>query len=80
VLRPEDYFGKKLPEIVRTDAEWAGFETVGQCEFAEYPAKVLEKHWPAVPRWRDIHELTAKSFFERTGLHTVNLISGGSLS
>ena len=33
-------------------AEWAGFETVGQCEFADYPTKVLEKHWPDVPRWR----------------------------
>ena len=34
-------------------AEWAGFTTVGQCEFADYPTKVLEKHWPDVPRWRD---------------------------
>ena len=24
-------------------AEWAGFETVGQCEWADYPTKVLEK-------------------------------------
>lgn len=23
-------------------AEWAGFTTVGQCEFADYPTKVLE--------------------------------------
>lgn len=35
-------------------AEWAGFMTVGQCEFADYPTKVLEKHWPDVPRWRDV--------------------------
>lgn len=35
-------------------AEWAGFTTVGQCEFADYPTKVLEKHWPDVPRWRDL--------------------------
>ena len=34
-------------------AEWAGFTTVGQCEFADYQTKVLEKHWPDVPRWRD---------------------------
>ena len=45
-------------------AEWAGFETVGQCEFADYPTKVLEKHWPDVPRWRDIRELTADTFKE----------------
>lgn len=34
-------------------AEWAGFETVGQCEWADYPTKVLERHWPEVERWRD---------------------------
>jgi DNA (cytosine-5)-methyltransferase 1 len=58
-------------------AEWAGFTTVGQVEWANYPTKVLEKHWPNVPRWRDIRELTYDKFVERTGLRTVDLISGG---
>ena len=58
-------------------AEWAGFETVGQCEFADYPTKVLEKHWPDVPRWRDIRSVTADSFYNKTGLRTVDVISGG---
>ena len=58
-------------------AEWAGIQTVGQCEWAEYPTKVLEKHWPDIPRWRDIRTLTGESFYERTGRRTVDIISGG---
>jgi len=58
-------------------AEWAGFTTVGQVEWADYPTKVLEKHWPDVPRWRDIRTVTKESFYEKTGLRTVDLISGG---
>ena len=51
-------------------AEWAGMRTIGQCEWAEYPTKVLERHWPDVPRWKDIRELTRESFYERTGRWT----------
>ena len=58
-------------------AEWAGFQTVGQCEWADYPTKVLEKHWPDVPRWRDIRDLTADDFRRRTGVDRPTVISGG---
>ena len=58
-------------------AEMAGFHTVGQCEWADYPTKVLKKHWPNVPRWRDIRTLTERSFYEKTGMRTVDVISGG---
>lgn len=58
-------------------AEWAGFATIGQCEFADYQNMVLKQHWPDVPRWKDIRSLTGESFYEKTGRTTVDLISGG---
>lgn len=57
-------------------AEWAGFKTIGQCEFADYPTRVLEKHWPDVPRWRDIRDVTLESVRNR-GIRTIDIISGG---
>lgn len=58
-------------------AEWAGFKTVGQCEYANYPYKVLCEHWADIPKWRNICEFTAEDFRKRTGLETVDCISGG---
>ena len=58
-------------------AEMAGIRTVGQCEWADYPHAVLTKHWPDVPKWRDIRTLTKESFTDATGLGTVDIISGG---
>ena len=55
-------------------AEWAGFKTVGQCEYADYPYAVLQKHWPDVPKWRDIRTLTAEDFYAKTRLRTVDII------
>ena len=58
-------------------AEAAGFETVCQCEWADYPYSILEKHWPDVPKFRDITTFTKEAFFEKTGLETVTILSGG---
>lgn len=57
-------------------AEWAGFRTVGQCEIADYPYKVLCKHWPDVPKWRDIRDVTAESI-SQAGIENITLLSGG---
>ena len=56
-------------------AEWAGFESAGQVEIDDYCNKVLQKHWPNVPRWRDIYQLTGEEVEEKCG--TVDIISGG---
>jgi DNA (cytosine-5)-methyltransferase 1 len=58
-------------------AEWAGFESIGQVEWADYPTKVLEKHWPNVPRWRDIHDVTADNVRAIIGEQPITVISGG---
>ena len=58
-------------------AEAAGFETVCQCEWADYPYSILERHWPDVPKFRDITTFTKEAFFEKTALETVTILSGG---
>ncbi len=52
-----------------------GFETVAFCEIEEYPRKVLNKHWPGVPVYEDVKELTA-SRLEADGIRC-DIITGG---
>ena len=40
--------------------ERAGFETVAFCEIEEYPRAVLKRHWPNVPVYGDIKQLTGE--------------------
>jgi len=35
-----------------------GFKTVAFCEIEDYPRRVLEKHWPGVPIYHDVRDLT----------------------
>ena len=35
-----------------------GFTTVAFCEIEDYPRRVLEKHWPGVPIYHDVRDLT----------------------
>lgn len=51
--------------------ERAGWECKWQVEIDDYCNKVLEKHWPDVPRYRDVYGVSASS------LETVDAICGG---
>lgn len=52
-----------------------GFETVAFCEIEEFPRRVLAKHWPEVPCYHDVRELTADTL-SRDGI-AVDVICGG---
>lgn len=52
-----------------------GFETVAFCEIEEFPRRVLAKHWPEVPCYHDVRELTADTL-RRDGI-SVDVICGG---
>ena len=52
-----------------------GFETVAFCEIEEFPRRVLAKHWPEVPCYHDVRNLTA-NVLERDGI-SVDVICGG---
>ena len=40
--------------------ETGHFETVAFCEIEKYPQKILKKHWPDVPIYEDVKNVTAK--------------------
>src|SRR5687768_7418415 len=52
-----------------------GFETVAFCEIDEYPRRILARHWPHVPCYRDVRELTARQL-AADGI-SVDVICGG---
>ena len=54
--------------------ERAGMETVAFCENDKKAQLVLKKHWPQVPIFEDVRELTYEKLKE---LYPIDLISGG---
>lgn len=52
-----------------------GFKTVAFCEIEKFPRRVLAKHWPEVPCYHDIRELTAERL--ATDGIAVDAICGG---
>ena len=56
--------------------EQAGFETIAQVERDGYCRKVLEKHWPGVPRFDDVRTVSADTLRD-AGIERPTLVSGG---
>jgi DNA (cytosine-5)-methyltransferase 1 len=52
-----------------------GFETVAFCEIEPFPRRVLAKHWPNVPCYHDVRELSAERL-AADGI-AVDVICGG---
>ena len=53
-----------------------GFETAAFCEIEPFPRKVLAKHWPNVPCYNDVRELTAERL-AADGIGPIDVITGG---
>ena len=59
-------------------AEAAGIRTVAMCERDPFCRSVLRKHWPTVPIYEDIFDLTGKEVIGHgDDGKTINLIHGG---
>jgi DNA (cytosine-5)-methyltransferase 1 len=56
--------------------ERAGMRVVGQCELDPFCQKVLAKHWPDIPCYPDVRELT-KEVLDADGITDIGLICGG---
>ena len=52
-----------------------GFETVAFCEIEEFPRQVLAKHWPDVPIYEDVRNVT-EGRLEKDGI-AVDVVTGG---
>src|SRR5690606_20373616 len=61
-------------------AEWAGIETVAFCEIEPYCQQVLKKHWPHIPIYDDVRQLTRERL-EKDGAiddeRTIDIVAGG---
>jgi len=53
-------------------AEWSGFTNLFNCEWEEFPRKVLKHHFPNAEQYEDIHDFDATIYNGR-----VDVLSGG---
>lgn len=55
-------------------AQWAGMETVAFCEIEPFCRAVLAKHWPEVPCFEDVRQITVDDLLR---LGRIDVIVGG---
>jgi DNA (cytosine-5)-methyltransferase 1 len=53
-------------------AEWSGFTNLFNCEWEEFPRKVLKHHFPNAEQYGDIHDFDATAYAGR-----LDILSGG---
>ena len=56
--------------------ERAGMQTVFQCEWDKHATKILERHWPDVPRWTDVSTLTGAHVLQHAPV--IDVVAWGS--
>jgi DNA (cytosine-5)-methyltransferase 1 len=56
--------------------ENAGMETVFQCEWDKHATKILERHWPHIPRWDDVSTLTGEHILRHAPV--IDVVAWGS--
>jgi DNA (cytosine-5)-methyltransferase 1 len=56
--------------------ERAGMQTVFQCEWDKHATKILERHWPDVPRWDDVSTLTGAHVLQHAPV--IDVVAWGS--
>lgn len=56
--------------------ERAGMETMFQCEWDKHATKILERHWPDVPRWDDVSTLTGEHILRHAPV--IDVVAWGS--
>jgi DNA (cytosine-5)-methyltransferase 1 len=56
--------------------ERSGMETVAFCEIEPFPRKVLAKHWPNVPIYEDVRNVTRERL-EADGITGISVVTGG---
>ena len=56
--------------------ERSGMQTVFQCEWDKHATRILERHWPDVPRWTDVSTLTGAHVLQHAPV--IDVVAWGS--